>query len=822
MRTANRNRIPLAALCLLTCGAVASDFKGPSFPEYGRAATGTSHAAAFRRLMMEKEEMSPRVLETYVLPYLHPAVSTPVGEGLVLAVPPELANRELAEMGLVDVTAAPFQADPSGERDSTAVLQQAIDFAMSRQMALHFPAGRYRISDTLYAIQGFTPRSNGRIRPAHHHAPIWLGSSKVPGRRAEIFLAPNSPGFTDPDRPKIVIRFMKRVSPGVMTTRKPVGFHGGQAYNQTFRNIDIRFGEGNAGAIGIRMHAAEGSSIQDCTIYAEHGHTGVRGIAGGGGSHHNITVIGGRIGIDTRGFPPEFEPDAAGTQPTSTLTHLTLLGQTEAAMVQKSRGPVIGVGWRIVSPGPGPVIRNHRNGQSPLDSSFALIDSIVEFEKPAPANTLIAAERSFYFENVYVKNGVRVLASDQNALPPEWAQNRRRATAQEARRDEPVFNESPWSNGRRPADGIAEIGSAGPPADLRSRHIWPEDSPTWETPGAVNVRKPPYEAKGDSLQDDTAALQRAIDENEIVFLPKGYYRLTDTLRLKPNTKLLGVGHHLSILMARGPLGRPGAPAGPRPLIETADTADADTLISYVGFFVFNQFEAAAAGEGWLPIYALKWQCGGTSILRSPQMMRFDLFGAAFDTPKTHVNLKFKHPLALVTGHGGGKWYNFFTHTSMGEHASYRHLLVSNTTSAIAFYHLHAQHAGSEAQVEFTRAADVAVYGMKTENNTSFLRVRDCGRIRLYGYGGIATPSPGGAHMTFENVRELLLSNFNDQVNLARDTTHSGRHQRTYYLDFHPFILRDERGEIRIKATDRPIVTQWTRPESTGEDRKGKP
>jgi hypothetical protein len=76
-----------------------------------------------------------------------------------------------------------------------------------------------------------------------------------------------------------------------------------------------------------------------------------------------------------------------------------------------------------------------------------------------------------------------------------------------------------------------------------------------------------------------------IDENEIVFLPKGYYRVTDTLRLKPNTKLVGVAHHLSTIMTRAPYGALEEGDGPEPLVETADTADADTILAFIGILI---------------------------------------------------------------------------------------------------------------------------------------------------------------------------------------------------------------------------------------------
>lgn len=57
--------------------------------------------------------------------------------------------------------------------------------------------------------------------------------------------------------------------------------------------------------------------------------------------------------------------------------------------------------------------------------------------------------------------------------------------------------------------------------------VWPPDA------GIVNVTAPPYNAKGDGVTDDTAAIQQALDDHPnagaIVYLPNGWYRLSNTL-----------------------------------------------------------------------------------------------------------------------------------------------------------------------------------------------------------------------------------------------------------------------------------------------------
>jgi hypothetical protein len=57
---------------------------------------------------------------------------------------------------------------------------------------------------------------------------------------------------------------------------------------------------------------------------------------------------------------------------------------------------------------------------------------------------------------------------------------------------------------------------------------------TWPShPNVVDVTQPPYSARGDGVSDDTAALQRALNENvgrhRVLFFPKGTYLVSATL-----------------------------------------------------------------------------------------------------------------------------------------------------------------------------------------------------------------------------------------------------------------------------------------------------
>ena len=536
----------------------------------------------------DKNKMDVELIRK-MAPFLYPAykVDFPVGQGLELGVPSELGNQKLANLGYVDVTAAPFNADPSGRSDCTKLIQKAANYARDHQMALFFPLGTYAVSDTLMFIQYNMLRDGYGIGSAFNHANVIVGSSADPKKRPTIYLMPNSPGFDNPNDRKICVHIPKD------SKDRGFGNHdSGENYNQSFRNINITIGEGNSGAIGIRMQAAEGSSIQDVTIDATHGHTGMQGAAGSGGSHHNIMVIGGRVGIDTRGFPPEFQTNQHGTQPSPTLSQITLIGQTEAALIHQSRGPLTVVALKVKSSIEGPVIINNRNTQKDgktvsdgmsIDSSISMTDSVIEFEKLSAKNQVISAQRSYYLENVYVKNASRLDKERKIDNPSSgWTRYIQCAIANNPA---PVNglqpDETPIINGILEHNGYIKTAQENPPADILSRHSF-GIAPSFETKGVCIVTDPAYGAKADGVADDTAALQKAIDENEIVFLPRGYYRVMDTIRLKPNTKLIGVMHHLSVIMANEPFGKLNDVNNPLPLVETADDPSAQTYLAFVG------------------------------------------------------------------------------------------------------------------------------------------------------------------------------------------------------------------------------------------------
>src|SRR5205085_6440609 len=82
----------------------------------------------------------------------------------------------------------------------------------------------------------------------------------------------------------------------------------------------------------------------------------------------------------------------------------------------------------------------------------------------------------------------------------------------------------------------------------------------------VNIRT--LGAKGDGVSDDTDVFRKAIAEHRSIYVPSGYYVVTDTLALRSDTALIGLHPNRTqiIIPDRTPAFQ--GVGGPKPLIET--------------------------------------------------------------------------------------------------------------------------------------------------------------------------------------------------------------------------------------------------------------
>lgn len=481
---------------------------------------------------------------------------------------------DMSSLGFIDVTKSPYSADKTGKNNATQALQSAINAAASSNKACFIPAGDYLISNTLRC---------GKV--------VVYGSSVDPNRRSRIILEENSSGYARPADLKPVIEF-------------PIEGNSNVTYDRMLASVDIKVRPGNDGAVGVTMKAAEGTAVYDVLVdMTESGNIGFKDLPGGGGSTHKVTVLGGNIGIHV-----------TYCQPTNVVSNATLIGQKTMATFSITRGPFVLVGSHIK--GPAPHFGFRRQGAG-FNGSFEMIDCIIESEGTSPVFEI--ADRSFFTSNCYFRNAPTIYSGPEGQVPGNaggwiWYSNLtvERSTAT------PVNGDGIWLDGS--LYGFATIYQASqlnkqPPTDLLSRHSWGESFPSGESADMVDIRSYSGRKSGD---DWAPAFQAAINEHEVVFVPPGSYPVYNTIKLKANTKLIGMFHTMSRIEGYDiPGKRFGGNTQPLrrqlPIIETVDSPDANTIIAHVGITTKYPYEShSPESHGH---YGLKWMAGGKSSVR---------------------------------------------------------------------------------------------------------------------------------------------------------------------------------------------------------------
>lgn len=653
----------------------------------------------------------------------------------------QAGNRELLAVGLLDVTVAPYHADPTGRRDSTAAIQQAVKDARDARLIAHFPAGRYLVSDTIEGIQGEVAWDSW---PFEGFADAWVATSSfeypcvlrgpATGGRAVLVLADGAPGFADQAKPKPVVSLWARGWDEKFQGKSQPSIN----FNQMIVDLDFELGKGNAGAMAIRHQGAEGSVIEDVSIDATGAFAGVQSAMGSGGGIHGVTIRGGRFGFYVRD-----QAETRGSQPSPVMSGLRLTGQTEDAILYDGRGPLTVVGATIEGAG----IRADGSPSESFNGPLNLVDVAIELSRPGPA---VRSTHSVVASNVWIANAaVAVEVQDKVVLGGRengWL-HVQQVAAPATLTAHPLagtglHTDEVWIDGAK-ATVVAKAQPVDGPPDREAmwrRHVWSKSFPSRTSPGAVDVMKAPYAAKGDGKHDDGPALQAAIDAHEIVFLPQGTYAVSKPLRLHARTKLIGVGNIQATITAWPDAPAFSDPDNVMPLVETDDDASAETVLAFVRLLIPVRNPC---------VYALRWRAGRNSIVRSVYPSR-----EAWHPHAPPMN----HPMVRIEGSGGGRWFTALLLHWWSQGPDYRHLKIEGTREPLAFYMLEAEHGRGTTLMEWVNARNIEVYAMRTEGDFGVLKMRDCENIRIFGLSGNVMPCAGYALFDIDHCRNFLLTN----------------------------------------------------------------
>ena len=360
---------------------------------------------------------------------------------------------------------------------------------------------------------------------------------------------------------------------GRRTAAEPPDANPGTFYS-ALSNVDLEIGAGNPGAVGVRARYAQHCFTSHVRVPDRLGPR--RASTRAATWPRTSASSGGEYGIWTGTPSPGWQ---------YTLLDARFEGQRRAA------------------------IREQAAGLTLIRPQFRDVPTAIEIEAGRPDDLFVKDAR---FENV---SGPAVIVSleesprtadqhgerrlprrrDVRALPGE------RAAARGARRDlrrEDVLAR-PALRGprrararRRPCSTRRRSPRCRRPSPSDLAPLPPGD--TW-----VNARA--LGARGDGATDDTAALQKAIDAHRTVYLPMGKYVVTDTLRLRPDSVLVGLHPSATQLVCRTAR-RPSRASGGRSRSSRRRRA-ARTIVIGVGLYT-NGINPRAVAAKWMAGRAL--------------------------------------------------------------------------------------------------------------------------------------------------------------------------------------------------------------------------
>jgi hypothetical protein len=612
-----------------------------------------------------------------------------------------------------------------GRADDGAAIQAAIDaVAVKPGGGLVFlPSGQYRISKTLFLWPGVRVFGVGATRPL-------------------ILLADKAPGFQKGVANMLIFAGAKpdpsrRVPfppPGSVPFNKDIADANSGTFYSAMSNIDFKIGQGNPAATAIRFHAAQHAYLSHMTFDIGSGLAGLHQVAN---EAEDLHFKGGRYGILAEKTSPAWG---------FVLLDSTFEGQRDAAIREHEAGlTLVNVTLRDTPVG------------IEIDRGYGdwLWGKDVRFENVSKAGVVISNEDNVYtqvgFENaVAVDTPVFARFRDSGKTVPGKGR---------------AYGVAAFTHGLT-LPGLGQMGRyetrmtaaaiAAPPKPLAPAIRALPATAEW-----VNVRT--LGAKGDNSADDTAAIQRAIDTHRVVYFPAGFYVVTDTLRLRPDTVLIGLHPSLTqIVLPDRTAGYQGVGA-PKALVQSA--AGGDNIVSGLGLNTGGVNARATA---------LLWTAGATSMVNDVKFQgghgtdlydgaRFNPYNAnATADPDPAKRWAGQYPSLWVTNGGGGTFANIWSPSTY----AYSGIYVSDTETPGRIYQASVEH-HVRSEISLNRVANWELLAPQTEEeagegeDTVSLEIRDSRNILVanyHAYRVTRTRKPAAAAAKVYNSRDIRFRN----------------------------------------------------------------
>jgi hypothetical protein len=259
----------------------------------------------------------------------------------------------------------------------------------------------------------------------------------------------------------------------------------------------------------------------------------------------------------------------------------------------------------------------------------------------------------------------------------------------------------------------------GAPAEIKTQYS-ASSLKTMPPPGPPAIRSLPPEstwvnlkslgARGDEKMDDTAAIQKAIDEHQAIYVPSGHYIISNTLKLGPNTVLIGLHPsttQFDILDSTPAFQGPGAP---KPLLEAP--RGGNNIVTGIGLYT-GGINSRAVGAMWMAganslMDDVRFLGGhGTFFPDHHELNPYNNTHTA--DPDIHRRWDSQYPSLWVTNGGGGTFADIWTPDTFAQAGLY----ISDTSTPGHVYELSSEH-HVRNEIKLERAANWNLYALQTE------------------------------------------------------------------------------------------------------------
>lgn len=474
--------------------------------------------------------------------------------------------------GAVYLTKDNFPLSADGIADDSDAIQEAIDQASTSSASILFvPEGTYRLGKRINVWAGVRVIGYGEKRPV-------------------FLLGENTPGFQEEPEKYMVFFSGGRAGGGFGGFGGPRrgGPRGGATSVQdgsagTFycamSNIDFEIEDGNPAAIAIRFHVAQHSYLSHMNFKLGTAKAGLDDI---GNEVEDLHFYGGQYGIITGTSAPSWP---------ILVIDCTFEGQSEAGISCDVAG------LAIVRP----QFKNVPTAVSIVpNKSDELWISDARFENISGPAVIISNEHNartqINLQNIACKN------------VPALAKFRESNKTIQGKGDMYVVEQ--FSHGLHiekmglerqiKTTFVAKQVSALPDLVKSDIASIPE-ADTW-----VNVTK--LGIIGDNQTDNTVALKEAIAKHRVLYFPAGWYNVSDTLILKPDTVLIGLNPSVTVINLPNNTDAFQGTGEPKPLIETPKNGT--NIITGIGIYT-NAINPRAVG--------IKWMAGANSMMNDVRM-----------------------------------------------------------------------------------------------------------------------------------------------------------------------------------------------------------